>query len=81
MTTRARAGSSFGSHLRFCSFLDLICVALCRESFVCTEVKRENVDETEIALAFPLPTDSFASFVPAPQPVFAFLPVRSFGFK
>ncbi|XP_061561757.1 uncharacterized protein wu:fj29h11 isoform X5 [Phycodurus eques] len=45
---------------------------------------RENVESTELALAFQLGSDSSGSDIigqPQKQPVFAYLPLRSFGFR
>ncbi|XP_054612764.1 uncharacterized protein wu:fj29h11 isoform X2 [Dunckerocampus dactyliophorus] len=48
------------------------------------KMMKENVESTELALAFQLATDSSGSDLigqPQKQPVFAYLPLRSFGFR
>ncbi|XP_061912312.1 uncharacterized protein wu:fj29h11 [Entelurus aequoreus] len=45
---------------------------------------KENVESTELALAFQLATNNLGSDIigqPQKQPVFAYLPLRSFGFR
>ena len=45
------------------------------------EEKRRDVLETEVVLAFPLKSDGSSPDTSTPQRVFAYLPIRSYGFK
>ncbi|XP_057182526.1 uncharacterized protein LOC130549349 isoform X2 [Triplophysa rosa] len=42
---------------------------------------KEDMESTELALAFQLSDSSSGDAIPQKQPVFAFLPLRSFGFR
>ncbi|XP_056626776.1 uncharacterized protein wu:fj29h11 isoform X3 [Triplophysa dalaica] len=42
---------------------------------------KEDVESTELALAFQLSDSSSGDAIPQKQPVYAFLPLRSFGFR
>ncbi len=49
---------------------------------VCVSVQiKDDVESTELALAFQLSVSSSCDVKPQKQPVFAFLPLRSFGFR
>lgn len=57
---------------------------LCCDIDLCLLQIKEDVESTELALAFQLGSDSTGSNIvcqPQKQPVFAYLPLRSFGFR